>query len=402
MNMKTSLKPNSVKRVYVSIREQPKAEAAKLALQPKPPSQPGRFIRKRQDRCHTPEQVTSVKEKPSVSKFIYHRSLSPYVPPKENSFNTFCVPKDSSALLATPVVEKEEDLCLPYELAPGHLNEKKLDESEQVKDLVVKNFVNTGKFDLIEKIENFEDMKELVKICQSENLGFSFKNEANGGKFIGKDPARTSLETGTRAGSLDSARKTEKNFCKRPQVLGVNEAAGKLLDCGKKVEHCRTNSGLSENGEKKGKVLDKNLKIEGKRSKRASIRNLCKNLDLNKKVLTKAQLLVPGEARDRRESIYSSLANEENTTVASRTPSPNISQRNIRCQALSKNFKIKKEGLANEVEKQTRGKSSEKEGSEPWVSILKDLENGITLKDLPSFNQYQNSRVSVKLRRDCK
>jgi hypothetical protein len=159
---------------------------------------------------------------------------------------------------------------------------------------------------------------------------------------------------------------------------------------------------LSENGEKKGKVLDKNLKIEGKRSKRASIRNLCKNLDLNKKVLTKAQLLVPGEARDRRESIYSSLANEENTTVASRTPSPNISQRNIRCQALSKNFKIKKEGLANEVEKQTRGKSSEKEGSEPWVSILKDLENGITLKDLPSFNQYQNSRVSVKLRRDCK
>ena len=397
MNMKTSSKLNSVKRVYVSIREQPKAEPTKLALQPKPPSQPARFIRKRQDRCHTPEQAPNAKEKPSVSKLIYHRSLSPYVPPRENSYNNFCVPKDSSALLATPVVEKEEDLCMPYELAPGHSAVKH--ESEVVKDLIVKNSVNIAKIDLIEK---FEDMKELGRLWESENMGLGSKAEGNGGTLTGKEVARAGEGDGARGGSLESARKTEKNFFKRPQVQPVPENTAKGAEAGKGVGHCRTNSGLSESSKREPKGADKNLKIEGKRSKRASIRNLCKNLDLNKKVLTKAQLLVPSESRERRESIYSSLANEENTTVASRTPSPNISQRNIRCQALSKNFKIKKEGLANEVERQSRGKSNEKETNEPWVSILKDLENGITLKDLPSFNQYQNSRVSVKLRRDCK
>jgi hypothetical protein len=58
----------------------------------------------------------------------------------------------------------------------------------------------------------------------------------------------------------------------------------------------------------------------------------------------------------------------------------------------------------SEVEKQTRGKSAEKasENHEPWMNILKDLENGITIQDLPSFQSIQNSRVSVKLRRDCK
>lgn len=378
--MKTSSKLSSVKRVYVSIREQSKAEPVKLALQPKPPSQPARFIRKRQDRCNTPEQRNGNQEKTSVSKFIYHRSLSPYMPPKEKAFGYFCVPKDSDALLPTPPVKKEEDLCMPYELAPG------TKETGAVDVYKVKN------------IEKLEDLNELDKFCQFEKLATSL-TKPNPTVFKIEKISQHSDHSPAGKELSDPAGKTEKNFFKSqmpdpPPDLQVQTRSN--------FTHLRTSSGQSDVNKSASKPSDLSSNLEVKRSKRASIKNLCHNFSLNKKVLTKAQLLLPSDHKERKESTSSTLINDENTTVASRTPSPNTSQRNSRCQALSKNFKLKKDRLASEVEKHSQVKNIEKEGQEPWVSILKDLENGIALKDLPSFQQYQNSRVSVKLRRDCK
>ena len=395
--MKTSSKLSSVKRVYVSIREPAKAEPAKLALQPKPPSQPARFIRKRQDRCHTPDQGNIAQEKTSVSKFIYHRSLSPYMPPKENSFGYLCVPKDSDALLPTPPAKKEEGLCLPYELAQGAMSGTQDSEVlEVLKPKHTERLADLNELDEFGEFAKFGKFGEFGQLWEMESRGASLARETHAAVKIVKEEQKP---------SLSPACKTEKNFFKRPQVQPVPEKDLARNQTGSNFTHLRTSSRASEASEaakKPCKLSEKNLNIEGKRSKRASIKNLCNNFSLNKKVLTKAQLLLPSESKDRKESISSTLINDENTTVASRTPSPNTSQRNSRCQALSKNFKLKKERLANEVEKHSQVKTVEKEAQEPWVSILKDLENGIALKDLPSFQQCHNSRISSKLRRDCK
>lgn len=343
--MKVLKKPNAVKRVFVSIRDQNKIEPAKLLIQPKPPNQPPRFIRKTRDtqRCQTPDQnIPKCDKSLSGGKFTYHRSLSPYVPPKDNSYSIFYIPLGGEKLLTISVQEKDEGLCLPYEL-----NE---------------NF----------KIEVFDYSEKTEETKFSESVK-SEKIELNENQIMKEKPAFTRKSV---------------NFDK--SVIFENSP-----DINKRKE--RDKGG---NIEKNCEKIEGSDKIECKRSKRASIRSLGKNLDISKKVLTKAQLILnhPSEPKPKRESI--STLHDENSTITSQTPSPNISHRNNRCQALSKNFKINKLGFVNEVEKQVRVKSTEKDSETPWLNILKDLDNIVQIKDLPTYQNFnERPRVGVKLRR---
>lgn len=121
MNMKLYEKSGGIKRVFVSIREQPPAKLPCKPNQPKPPTQPARFIRRKQDtsRCHTPDQgggkppIQTVSQKPS-----FRRSLSPFINPcqKDTVCTPYFKPKDNESLLSIPPIEKEDTLCMPYEL----------------------------------------------------------------------------------------------------------------------------------------------------------------------------------------------------------------------------------------------------------------------------------------------
>ena len=121
MNMKLSEK-TPVKRVFVSIREQPSLHVPKKPIQPKPPSHPARFIRKKRDssRSSTPDQVVVVKPNPPtmIMKPTFRRSLSPFFQPvtKENIRTSYVQPKECESLLSIPSIDKEDSLCMPYEL----------------------------------------------------------------------------------------------------------------------------------------------------------------------------------------------------------------------------------------------------------------------------------------------
>ena len=340
--MKVLKKPNAVKRVFVSIRDQNKNEPAKLLIQPKPPNQPPRFIRKTRDslRCQTPDQnIPKCDKSLSGGKFTYHRSLSPYVPPKDNSYSVFYIPLGTENLLTIPIQEKDEGQCLPYEL-----NE----------DLKIQVF-------------DFSEKTEETKFSESEKI------EPNENQIIREKPAFTRKSV---------------NFDK--SVIFENSP-----DISKRKERDKGGS-IEKSGEKN----DSTEKVDCKRSKRASIRSLGKNLDISKKVLTKAQLILshPSDPKPKHERI--SILHDENSTITSQTPSPGTSHRNNRCQALSKNFKINKQGFANEVEKQVRVKSTEKDSETPWLSILKDLDNIVQIKDLRSYQNFnERPRTGAKLRR---
>ncbi|OMJ79084.1 hypothetical protein SteCoe_20941 [Stentor coeruleus] len=269
MNMKLYEKSRGIKRVFVSIREQPSAQIPCKLNQPKPPTQPARFIRRKQDasRCHTPDQgggkppIQPISQKPS-----YRRSLSPFINPcqKDTICTPYFKPKENESLLSIPPIEKEDVLCMPYELVE----------------------------------------EKLV-------------------------PTRTV---------------------------------------------------------------------------RISIRNQVRNIDLKKGSFSKKQIVSEAVLPSKRESLstikmgsHGLMACDESTTVNSRTPSPvlcssnyikagnvgNFSEksmlppRNNRCMALSKNFKINKNHLVSEAERQNRAKSveNEEEIEAPWQRILKDLEN---------------------------
>ncbi|OMJ88206.1 hypothetical protein SteCoe_9942 [Stentor coeruleus] len=126
MNMKLYEKSGGIKRVFVSIREQPSAQLPCKLNQPKPPTQPARFIRRKQDtsRCHTPDQgggkppIQPVSQKPS-----YRRSLSPFINPcqKDTVCTPYFKPKENESLLSIPPIEKEDTLCMPYELVEEKL-----------------------------------------------------------------------------------------------------------------------------------------------------------------------------------------------------------------------------------------------------------------------------------------
>ncbi|OMJ74718.1 hypothetical protein SteCoe_26295 [Stentor coeruleus] len=139
------------------------------------------------------------------------------------------------------------------------------------------------------------------------------------------------------------------------------------------------------------------------RAVRTSIRNSGKNIDLKKGSFSKKQIVSEADSPFRREneimtkSVFQLC--DESTTGASRTPSPVLLPRNNRCLALSKNFKINRKHLANEAEKQFREKSME-EGGEvdvPWISILKDLESALEIKDFTTTQCY-NDRTRVPAR----
>ena len=279
MNMKLYEKTSAVKRVFVSVREQSSLYLPRKPLQPKPPTRPARFIRKRQDssRCHTPDQGGGGMLNPPAIKMkpTFRRSLSPFFQPitKETVCTPYFKPKENESLISIPPIEKEDTLCMPYEL-----------------------------------IEN-----------------------------------------------------------------------------------------------------DKTVRT---RSVRTSIRNLGRNIDLKKGSFSKKQIITESNLNSKREKEkenpkYSVSSNfitcELSTAVASRTPSPMLPSRNNRCHALSKNFKINKQNLVNEFEKQHRSRSTEKENSEfeaPWQSILKDLENIMQIKDLSPHQPSNNiPRIPVKLTR---
>lgn len=350
--MKVIKKPNAVKRVFVSIRDQGKPEPVKLLIQPKPPNQAPRFIRKRKDssRCQTPEQsIIKVDKSLSGGKFVYNRSLSPYVPPKDNSHSIFYIPLGSDPLLSIPPIEKDEGLCTPYELSEKR-GKSEVEVFEYSETVASSNFTKSEKNEKLELNDSQISKDKPAFIRKSVNFDKSviFENS--------------------------------------PEVI-------------KRKERDR-----SQNSDKS---IEKNDSFDSKRSKRASIRNLGKNMDLSKKVLTKAQLLLnhPPDSKKRENS---SSAPDENSTISSQiisqTPSPNISHRNNRCQALSKNFKINKLNFASEVEKQVRGKSAEKDSEAPWLNILKDLDNVVQIKDLPTYQNFnERPRMGVKLRREyCK
>ena len=276
MNTKFYEKSPAVKRVFVSIREQNNTNPSKKPLQPKPPTRPARFIRKRQDssRCHTPDQGGGKPNPPVAAiKPSFRRSLSPFIPPQQRE--TICTPyfkpKENESLLSIPPIEKEDSLCLPYEL-----------------------------------------------------------NE------------------------------TEKPVRRHPM--------------------------------------------------RSAVRNLGRHIDLTKGIFSKKQTSNDSNSSLKVQNENSRLSGssllqiqDESTTVASQTPSPILPPRNTRCHALSKNFKINKQHLVSEAEKQSRAKSLEKESSDfeaPWQSILKDLENVMQIKDLsPHQPSYDMPRLPVKLTR---
>jgi hypothetical protein len=278
MNMNTKIyeKSPAVKRIFVSIREHPPVPLPKKAFQPKPPCQPGKFIRKKQDssRCHTPDQGGGKPTPPvNVAKPTYRRSLSPFVQPKppETVCTPYFKPKENESLISIVPPEKEDSLCLPYEL-----------------------------------------------------------NEPE--KPVRKRALRTSVR-----------------------------ALGRNIDLKKgnfSIKQATSDSSFTS------KVNNENSRIFGN-------------------------------------SIVQFF--EESTTVASRTPSPVIPQRNSKCHALSKGFKINKQNFVTEVEKQNRAKSLEKENSEsdvPWQSILRDLENVLQIKDLsPHQPSYDVPRIPVKITR---
>lgn len=353
--MKVIKKPNAVKRVFVSIREQGKPEPVKLLIQPKPPNQPPRFIRKRKDssRCQTPEQsIIKVDKSLSGGKFVYNRSLSPYVPPKDNSYSIFYIPIGSDPLLTIPPIEKDEGLCMPYELSERR-RKSEVEVFEYSEKVDSSNFTKSEKHEKLELNDSQINQEKPAFIRKSVNFDKSviFENS--------------------------------------PEVKKRKE-----LDRGQK----------SEKSSEKNDIFDK---TDCRRSKRASIRNLGKNMDLSKKVLTKAQLIL-NHPLDPKKRENNSNTHDENSTISSQiisqTPSPNISHRNNRCQALSKNFKINKLNFANEIEKQTRGKSAEKDSEAPWLNILKDLDNVVQIKDLPTYQNFnERPRMGVKLRREnCK
>ena len=275
MNMKSYENSPAVKRVFISIREKTPA-ASRKPLQPKPPCQPAKFIRKRQDtsRCHTPDQGGGKPTPPvNCAKPAFRRSLSPFFQPilKEPVCTPYFKPKDPESLLSIPIIDKEDSLCLPYEL-------------------------------------------------------------------------------------------TEPEKPKRVRAV------------------------------------------------RTSIRSLGRYIDLTKGIFSKKQIATDAHTAPKKEnetirlSVSSVLqGGDESTTIPSRTPSPIVPPRNNRCHALSKNFKINKQHLLSEVEKQNRSKSAEKDQNEieaPWQSILRDLDNVMQIKDLsPHQPSYDMPRKPVKLTR---
>lgn len=269
--MKLSQKVSGIKRVFVSIKEQTRIQTPRKPVQPKPPAQPARFIRKKTNnlRCHTPDQnggnqaIQTVPQKPP-----YRRSLSPFIniPKKDSSCTPYFKPNENDSLLSIPSIEKEDALCMPYEL------------------------------------------------------------------------------------------------------------------CEEKVVPTRT--------------------------VRASIRISGKNIDLKKGSFSKKQIVSEAGLPFRRDNENNKIMTksgfqlcDDSTTGASRTPSPVLLPRNNRCLALSKNFKINRQHLANEADKQYRERSVEKneEIDAPWISILRDLESVMQIKDFPP-SQYCNERPRVHVR----
>jgi hypothetical protein len=114
--MRLSEKPNQIKRVFVSIRDN-KSEQIKKLSNSKPPLQPSKFIRKKTEtsRSHTPEQHSS-RPASIVPKTSSRKSLSPYTSASGllQEANIPC--KNYSNLLSIHQITNEDSLCMPYEL----------------------------------------------------------------------------------------------------------------------------------------------------------------------------------------------------------------------------------------------------------------------------------------------
>ncbi|OMJ79606.1 hypothetical protein SteCoe_20336 [Stentor coeruleus] len=269
--MKLSQKVSGIKRVFVSIKERTSIQTPTKPIQPKPPAQPARFIRKRTNhlKSHTPDQcginlsTQALSQKPS-----YRKSISPFInQPKNNSSCTpYFKPKENESLLSITSIEKEDTLCMPYELT----------EEKPIPTRTIRTSINNPSKNIDLKKGSFSK-KQIVS-----EAGLSFKRE-----------------------------------------------------------------------------------------------------NKNNKIMTKSGFLLC----------------DESTTGASRTPSPILLPRNNRCLALSKNFKINRQHLASEADKQYRERSVEKneEIDAPWISILKDLESAMQIRDFTPI-QCCNDRPRVPIK----
>ena len=94
--------------------------------------------------------------------------------------------------------------------------------------------------------------------------------------------------------------------------------------------------------------------------------------------------------------------NLEESTLPSRSPSPTLLPRNIKCLALSKNFKINRKDFLIEAQKNSFDKVKENKNDEifeaPWQSILNDLDNVIKIKnDSNNLLPFDISKLSMRL-----
>ena len=217
--MKLSEKSNKIKRVYVSIHEHHKVEVGKTNTHTKPPLQISKFIKKKTDssRSHTPEQ-NFIRPGSLISKAPGRRSKSPYTTSLQDSSVQI---KNSSSLLTMNQISNEDSYCLPYEL----------------------DSVKTSKLKL----------------------------------------------------SHNSSNSNQKKVDLTPGIFS------------------------------------------------------------QKQIISESQLIIRKEKEKEKENsqyfTYPGFHIDECTTVTSRTPSPILPQRNNRCSALSRNFKINKESFVSEVER---------------------------------------------------
>ena len=122
--MKLSEKSNKIKRVYVSIHEHHKQEAGVNSNHGKPPLQISKFIKKKTEssRSHTPEH-NFIRPGSLVSKAPGRRSMSPCTTSfQDSSVHT----QNSSSLITMNQISNEDSYCLPYELDSVRASKPKL------------------------------------------------------------------------------------------------------------------------------------------------------------------------------------------------------------------------------------------------------------------------------------
>ena len=142
------------RRVFVNIRETPRSSLSRVnsnrALkpsnvnpQPPPPASKPKFIRKQSDslRCHTPDQGGGNPRSNKLPSLQFRQT-----PSRENSLNKiqnspFFKPKDqeNSSFLAQSYIDKEDSICMPYELKEKPRMQRR--SPENVRESIVKRSI---------------------------------------------------------------------------------------------------------------------------------------------------------------------------------------------------------------------------------------------------------------------